>query len=179
MRQTIPLTVLRSSANPSVCSPCGGKCCQTMPGCVFPSDLDSQLRPEVVADKVLALLESGRYALDWWEGNPFSDHACSGRAYFLRPAIRGSEGRWTDDSWGGTCTFHSAQGCALEEPQRPLECRALVPSPHGACYKPEGWEAGGRRLAAQAWWEYQETLQMFSELYWETVEVRNQYEGHL
>jgi Fe-S-cluster containining protein len=179
MHPVIPITEIASNANPSVCAPCGGKCCKTMPGTVFPSDLDAQLRPDVLADKVLLMLESGFYSLDWWTGNPFEDRPGTDRAHYLRPSVRGSEGRWVDESWGGTCTFLGKAGCALAEVARPLECRALVPQAEGRCFKPAGWEAGGRRLGAQAWWEFRDTLRMFEDLYWETVEVKAQYADRL
>lgn len=175
----IPIAVSNANANPGLCAPCGGKCCKTMPGIVFPSELDAQLRHDIVADKVLALLETGRYALDWWDGNPFNNDVRAGRAYYLRPATRGNEGRWTDESYGGTCTFLGANGCGLEERQRPLECRALIPQANNTCYKPEGWELGGRRLGAQAWWPFREALAALDDLYWETLETKAQYADYL
>ena len=179
MHVTIPIVSASANANPSVCGPCGGKCCKTMPGIVFPNELDAQLRREVIADKVLAMLESGRYSLDWWEGNPHTDDWRGGRSYFLRPAIQGSEGQWAHDAWGGTCTFHGVRGCELDERRRPLECRALIPDVNGHCFKPAGWEVGGRRLASQAWSPFNETLAMFVDLYQETEETRNSYADHL
>lgn len=152
---TIP--VVNANANPDACGSCRGKCCSQMPGSVLPTDLDPSLREDRIAHGLRLMLETGRYAIDWWEGSPFTDELKGGdNGYYLRPSIRGEEGQWVSPSWGGACTFHGPTGCALPEAERPGECKMLIPVAPGQCYYPEGWD--GRRSVAQAWWPFRHLL---------------------
>lgn len=158
------IRIVDANADASICTPCGGQCCQRMPGTVFPADVDPQLRRLVIWKKTRALLESGRYAIDWWEGSPMEGEKSGGPGYYLRPATKGNEGKVADPSWGGACTFHTDQGCELSEENRPSECKALKPVSPGKCEMPEGWD--GRRTGAQAWWPYRDILEKFREQAW-------------
>lgn len=150
------IRIVDANANAAICTPCGGKCCQNMPGTVFPTDLDPQLDEQKIMQAARALLNSGRYAIDWWEGPPVEHPEDDDNGFFLRPATRRSEGRWVDASWGGACTFHSAHGCELDVVQRPAECKALTPASNGDCKMPEGWE--GKKTGAIAWWPHRHIL---------------------
>lgn len=116
-----------STENRKVCAACGGKCCKHVPGGVYPH--------QVPAGGIRDLL-SGRYVIDWLDGDPRDNHNEFGRGYFIRPATKGAEHRRTDPSWGGVCTFLGPEGCELSEHERPFGCVDLIPgdpSVEGSC----------------------------------------------
>jgi len=76
-------------------------------------------------------LASGRWTLDWWEGQ-------TPAPYFVRPAIKGHEGRLFHLGCGGECTFLGPGGCELR--RHPLQCRLLRPG--GDCvYDHDRWQS--------------------------------------
>lgn len=114
-----------NNERPDLCGQCGGQCCKGMPGGVDPADLGA---PDVDAleRNVLALLRSGKWAVDWWEG----DVKPGGRmdsVPFLRPACRNAPGRLRDPSRGGECVLLTDAGCSLAFSDRPRGCRELEP----------------------------------------------------
>jgi Fe-S-cluster containining protein len=95
------------------CAVCGGECCKRMPGSYVPADI------LCVFGSVKAALKSGRVAIDRVEGmTPL---------YFMRPAIKGQEGKVADYSWGGECTNLTTSGCCLPHENKPYFCRLLKP----------------------------------------------------
>jgi hypothetical protein len=148
-----------ANVNPGLCGPCGGRCCKQMPGGMFPADVDESLDPAKLHARVRELLQGGHYSIDSFVGNPFEYRrgVPKGTGYYLRPAVKGEEGSWSSESWGGACTFHTDTGCPLPDAERPTECRLLTPAPDDRCTFPEGWE--GKRTVAQAWWPYREVLE--------------------
>jgi Fe-S-cluster containining protein len=124
------------------CAACGGACCKSLPGAAFPEDFPT-------AESVQEALATGRWALDWWEGDPREGHDELTEAYFLRPATKGKEGVVRDPSWGGECTFLTPKGCELPAERRPRECRMLTPRPKGVDCMGDG--TAGKRAAAVAW----------------------------
>jgi hypothetical protein len=140
-----------------------------MPGSLLPRDVSDTLDTVAIKKSLLAMLESGKYSVDHYVGDPFADPksllSYSVNGYYVRPAVKGAEHRWFDDSWGGACTFHSESGCDLSEDSRPSECRALTPAIDAGCHMPEGWE--GKRSVAQAWWPFQAVLKELRELSFE------------
>lgn len=126
---------------PSICAPCGGKCCETLPGSAFPENFPT---PEALQ----AALATGRWAIDWWEGDAREGHSELSRTLYIRPATKGQEGERFDASWGGECTFLGANGCELKPSQRPLECLGLEPSRGSSCLQRNGRD---KRAAAIAW----------------------------
>lgn len=144
-----------ANANPTLCVPCGGKCCQQAPGAVLPMDLMPDNDETKLEERIQQLLMTGRYAIDWWEGSPFSSVKRGSQyrqGYYLRPATKGKEGQVYDASWGGACTFHSSVGCELPDESRPGECKLLIPKPSQQCGYAKDWE--GKRTVAQLWWPY-------------------------
>jgi Fe-S-cluster containining protein len=137
--------------NPSLCAACGGKCCQRCPGAAFPEDFE----PDVIAG-VQAALETGQWAIDWWEGDPREGHDELARAYFVRPSVRGCTDVF-DPSWGGPCVFLADDGCTLLADERPRGCRMLVPSQGDHCTTHESQQP--KRDAALAWLPYREELE--------------------
>lgn len=134
--------------NPEICSKCGGQCCKGLPGAAFPEDFG-------LPDGSLLrwALETGRWCIDWWEGDPRPGKDELHRAYFVRPATKGREGVWFDASWGGECTFLTASGCSLLSENRPLNCRMLEPMGEGARCKCHLGDSPKER-AAIAWLPY-------------------------
>lgn len=162
------LPLFPSTVRPDLCGPCGGACCQRMPGICSPEDWGA---PDVTTmrERLATALASGRWAVDWWEGDPrggeYNSHDEDwvythpervGRAYYVRPAIRENEGRVFHPSWGGPCTFHGTTGCALAHGEKPEECRALVPrrTSGGSCRSLRG----DKQDYAVRWLPYQQTL---------------------
>lgn len=148
--------ILMDVQNADVCSACGGACCKAMPGGTHPADWGA---PDVdtMRARLAAALDSGRYAIDWWEGDPRGleygepDHVDQG--FYVRPATKGNEGRVYDASWGGECTFLTPTGCSMEHAARPLECRTLEPKYPMRCEQHHG-----KHATAIAWLEYHDML---------------------
>ena len=119
---------------PDICGECGGKCCKRYPGCTFPIDFGLKDGVEPDFTKLTEALNSGRWCIDWWEGDTSLKQeqtpAPLDRAYFVRPSLVGSEGEIRQGLWGGKpCTFLSDTGCTLEADSRPLMCKMLEPIP--------------------------------------------------
>lgn len=110
--------------NIPLCTECGGRCCKRMPGTAYPSDFNS---PE----EIKKAIESGKYAIDWWEGDPGDGDLR--KAYFVRPSTKDKIGKIYDATWGGECTFLTKKGCKLKPNKRPKECRDLEPKPDFDC----------------------------------------------
>lgn len=134
----------------TLCGPCGGACCKSMPGSAMPEDFGAPNR-DVMRERISAALASGRWAIDWYEGDPTDGDADS--ADYMRPATKGKEGRKRDGSWGGACTFHGPMGCALAFEARPWECRMLEPSAGKTCAL-----STGKSHVAIAWMPYADIL---------------------
>ena len=114
------------------CGACGGKCCKGMPGILAPEDVGAPDR-DVMRARLVEMLSSGRYAIDWWEGDPRrkaerGDDDYLGSVDYVRPAVKGYEGQLEHPSWGGECTFLRPDGCSMSFAERPHNCRELVPS---------------------------------------------------
>lgn len=141
---------------PEVCGPCGGKCCLNAPGAAFPKDFGLPR----VKGRLRAALASGRWAIDWWEGDPrddvlYSDDGYVDRGYFVRPATADRVGQLHDPSWGGRCVFLDPDGCTLEPGDRPSGCRHLEPREGGQhCDKHDH----SKLDAAIAWLPYHNLL---------------------
>lgn len=145
------LPVVRDSfERPDLCGPCGGKCCKRAPGAAFPEDFGAPDRA-AVAVALKARLATGRWAVDWWEGDPTGGDR--GHAYYLRPAIVGKEGQHQDAGWGGACTFLSGAGCTIAA-ERPSGCRGLEPKADQFCED----RYGGKKEACIAWIPYEDLI---------------------
>ena len=137
----------------AACKTCG-QCCKSLPGAHVPDDFGLDL-----IESVRAKLASGRYALDWWEGDVAESRELDSVLY-LRPATKRLEGKVFDGSWGGECTFLTPSGCSLARPDMPAECKALRPrsSRKGDC--PSTF---GKQEVALAWRPYQSLLAMIAD----------------
>lgn len=68
MSAAFQLPVLNFQA-PEICAACGGACCRRAPGIAHPEDFGAPDRADL-RRRVEAALASGRWAVDWWEGDP-------------------------------------------------------------------------------------------------------------
>jgi hypothetical protein len=113
--------------NHTMCAACDGECCKRMPGHCLPSDFGET--GSDIENNLATALQSGKYAIDWWEGDPRANIPTEKRlsqAYFIRPATVENRGLF-DPSWGGLCVFHTPEGCLLPDETRPYGCRMLKP----------------------------------------------------
>lgn len=142
---------------PDMCGPCGGACCKSMPGGSHPSDWGAP-NENIMFDRLVVALSSGRWAIDWWEGDPrgleCGDPGYVDQGFYVRPATKGDEGRVYHASWGGECTFLKETGCSLLHNERPLECRTLEPKYPLRCEQHHG-----KHATAIAWLPYHSLLQ--------------------
>lgn len=147
--------------NKELCAKCGGKCCKTIPGVCHPQDFG--LPSDLGEFKLKESLTSGRYCIDWWEGDvrklPYGHPDYRGQCYYIRPACKGKEGQLTDPTWnGGMCTFWELdKGCTLADLDRPTECRMLEPGDHDKGDRCQG-HTDGKREAATLWLPYSQLI---------------------
>lgn len=138
-----------------LCATCG-KCCQEHAGFLWPQDV----RPLDFVT-VFDLLSTGRYVIDWWEGDPRPEGEL-GCIYMIRPSHVGVAAM-LDPSWGGACTFLTSTGCELAFDERPTECKALLPVSvsEGGCHFVAEYD--GKEAVAIAWAGHQELMQQVAE----------------
>ena len=128
--------------NAALCKRCKGDCCKRAPGAAFPSDFPRLGRQTAIK----AALLSGRWVIDWWEGEPL--------IYFLRPATTGAQDRIFHASWGGRGVFLRPTGCELAFSRRPRGCRVLEPIRHKGkieCISHHGTRMNDKHASALAW----------------------------
>lgn len=139
--------------NSPVCAACGGKCCKFYPGITSPEDWGAPDK-ERMRKRIKAALDSGRYELDEWYGDPTGEK--TGDDWFLVHMVRPSAHRRL--GVGGDferCGLLGPQGCYLPHADRPRQCRELEPG------DPSGEHCGDRyskRQAAIDWMPYQDVL---------------------
>lgn len=127
-----------------ICSLCKGMCCKGLPGICWPGDI----QPLDLAT-ILSMVNSGRYAIDYWEGDP--------QIYWIRPSIKGNTSP-IDPVFRGECIFLTDKGCSLTFSERPAQCRAITPSSGLRCSATEGYK--GKETARDAWTPHQELMSM-------------------
>lgn len=161
-----------TNENAALCAECGGVCCKHLPGACMPADFDM---PAGI-DKLVAAIKSGRYCFDQWEGDPRVKPSGPGMcdAPYVRPAVKGQEGKVRDFTWGGACTFHTPNGCTLQYNMRPTACRELVPLGKGKrCGLSEAYRKAGysndKQVSAVAWLDFGAELAKVMELLQETT----------
>lgn len=119
--------------NPSICGPCGGKCCKKQPGIYHPDDFGET--EEEVKSAVIAGLDRGDLTIDWWEGDPTGEDDDVSRGYFVRPASKDEEPSTRFRGlWHGECSRLGPDGCELDWADRPAQCRALLPRENNKCH---------------------------------------------
>jgi len=145
------MTKKKNYLNPKICKECGGACCNFFPGECYPEDFGDPL-----LENLIKAFESGKWAIDWWEGDPRPEEDKLERAYYIRPSLKGVN-RLFDPSWGGECIFLNNDRCILSPEERPKSCRMLEPKPKGEdCIHHDG--TGGKREAAIAWLPFTDVI---------------------
>lgn len=146
--------------NYKMCKMCGGACCRSYAGSYKPEDFTQQ----ITTDFILQLLDSGKVAIDWWEGDVLGKDLS--QTYYLRPrhknepAIKGS--------WGGECVNWSKEhGCSLSEDERPYQCRMLIPNFNNGMVNCDHLDKdkAGKDHCAIAWYDYQEIFDEVTKQY--------------
>ena len=145
-----------------LCAECGGKCCKQMPGAMYPEDVTADITNLV--DGLKELFSTGKYVVDWWEGDPRElydddlEYVDSG--YYIRPRTIDDYGRFGNSlfcpSWGSRCVFLTETGCRLEPQKRPKVCRSLEPlGDPDKCIMHDG---ASKQDAAREWIPYHEQI---------------------
>lgn len=152
------INIVNANENASVCAPCGGQCCQGMPGIYHPDDLFSNMSDEQIKNKMISMLEDGSVVLT---DNEISDARgkYSLRVESLTPrAGRRNMKIWYQPFNYGQCINLGETGCKLSSEDRPRECRALVPSLEGPskCRPEPGFD---REDLLEEWTIYKEIIE--------------------
>lgn len=151
------------------CSVCTTRCCNHMPGIVYPIQFKNK-KPTVKS--ILSLLNNN-YCVDWYDGDVrFAiDYKLVGfepleKVYYIRPRTTSKPNDVIDPSYGGTCIFLTDTGCSKSFNQRPIECQNLIPrkKPGENC-KGANKAYTGKVSAALAWLEYQDLIKKTLEMY--------------
>ena len=149
---------------PSFCSSCKGKCCKRAAGIYLPSDFKPE---ELTPDSIFAMLQSGKFSIDWWDDDPRPGKNELSQAYYIRPRHVGAPA--INGSWGGRCVNLSDEtGCTLPNNKKPAQCRELIPmSPEG-----EGCHVSDKKFEKQGmsieWVPYQAVI----------IEAINKFRDH-
>lgn len=152
----------------TLCGPCGGLCCKSLPGTTHPEEWGSTR--EEIREAIHVALASGRWSIDWWEGDPrpgvsYESDEWLPAARYLRPRRVGADvidAKWNWEKW--PCTFLRDDGCLLRHDQRPSECRSLMPSADSSQCRPESDEFT-KQSNAIAWIPYQDLIEQAMRLY--------------
>lgn len=113
--------VIENNETKNYCAECGGKCCLHN-GCeVFPCDVFGDEEPTI--EKLMEFLSSGRFAIDWWDGDvePYDEYY---KVYYIRSRHVGHNDLY-DEGWGGKCVSLTDTGCSLDFAHRPTGGKAL------------------------------------------------------
>ena len=144
--------------NSSICSSCGGRCCNTCSCHISPKDV-KDLTVDGLYDWIV---KSKCIAIDWWEG----DTEVRGnlpKIYFLR--MRHKDTGIIDPTYGGKCVLLSEDGCTIDWAYRGKGARDLVPH--------ESFKCGDRYSkydCASDWREYYDILKEVVDKITETFE---------
>ena len=133
-----------------MCKLCGGECCQKMAGSYIPKDFNEPITVEFI----ISLLDTGKYAIDWWEGDAKGNDL--EQTYYLRARHKNENA--ICGSWGGVCVnWTNEKGCVLNENERPYQCRKLIPNYINGktnCYFLIK-DKSDKKYCAIAWYSYQ------------------------
>lgn len=123
----------------SYCAECGGQCCKNLPGFCAPKDISRLFPQPTLRESVIAALDSGTFAVDWYEASEPKP--------YLRPMTTLCTRRH-DPSWGGECIFLRSDGCQLGD-QRPHGCKVLKAKKGGGCT--DHYKMNGKLAISREW----------------------------
>ncbi len=136
--------------NETICKKCKGDCCKRAPGIASPTQFDIPNR-----EKLHKALSSGKWSIDWWEGDPRKNKDELTKAYFIRPATKENGKGLFDPSWGGECVFLTKTGCTLAYKDRPIVCQKLKPQEDHDCKTPKKYT---KNRMAISWLPYNKLI---------------------
>lgn len=151
--------------SPSICSACGGQCCQWKPGIYHPDQLFKGVSTSELKAKIHELLDSGDYVVTW------TTHISEGSKLIssIQPRTAYYDGKLAIDSDGmGKCIHLTPTGCSHLFEQRPLECQSLVPRQsleEQTCHHPENSKI--LIELGQAWGRYSGLFDTIEEERWD------------
>ena len=148
--------MIKNNENAEICAECGGWCCKQMPGIFTPKQIGAPNKKKL-RENLLTLLKTGKYSIDWWEGDPREDIDEINRVYFFRPATKRALGRVQDASWGGECALLTDSGCELSWKERPDECKYIIPISAGHCERHK--KARIKKQLCIDWLEYNDVIE--------------------
>jgi hypothetical protein len=150
---------LENNENFDICSACGGKCCQNMPGNAHPADFGFESLPEEeISERLTQMFASGDWQIDWWDG--YEDEFNDGyRGLFLRPATVKGKGKIYHGSWTHEgCVFYINNICSLPFSTRPYDCKDLVPRVERCIVSAGEMEEHPKITAINKWKPYEHLL---------------------
>ncbi len=137
---------MQNDENKEVCSACGGVCCKSSGGLVYPNDFG-----EINLPRLIESLKSGYYAVDYFDDR--TNEMSSG--YYLRTRVVGVQRAFHPNGLG-VCILLNETGCKLNYNNRPTGCKALIPNPPN-CYYPNN-EINVKSCAI-AWQPYEQLVE--------------------
>lgn len=151
----------------SICTMCGGACCQNMAGSYHPDDFNVPVTKEIIFE----CLKSDKIGVDWWEGS-LSDPPNGHDTKYLRPRHVGEPA--IKGSWGGVCVNWSKElGCSLTDETRPFQCKKLIPNYPKPCSHNKEDKADKKDIAI-AWIPYQTEINEGISLYYSYLEQKEE-----
>ncbi len=137
---------MQLNENIKVCSACGGICCKSSGGLVFPGDFG-----EINLNTLIQVFKSGLYAVDYLDSrtNEMSSD------YYIRTRLINAK-KVFDPKGNGQCVILTENGCKLSFHLRPKGCRELVPNPPN-CYFPNN--SINLKTCVEAWKPYEHLIE--------------------
>ena len=151
---------MENNENFEICSACGGKCCNNLPGNAHPQDFGfDTMSEDQIREELTAMFKSGNWQIDWWENYSTEEGNDGHKGIFIRPTTKKGRGSIYHGAWDREgCTFHSNKGCDLAFNQRPFDCKELVPR-KSKCLIPFTEEERHPKLVAiEKWWPYEDLI---------------------
>lgn len=137
---------MQSNENIEICSACGGICCKSSGGLVYPEDFGN-----IKVDTLIDAFKTGLYAVDYFDDR----NNGLGSGYYIRTRIVSAQ-KVFDPNGLGQCVILSESGCELSYNQRPKGCRELIPNPPN-CYFPNN--TINLKTCAEAWKPFEELIE--------------------
>lgn len=125
-----------------------------MSGATLPEDFTAPL-----SESLYAAFRSGKWVVDWWEGDPrgwdYGKEDRVSKGYYIRPRAKNDRPGLFCPAWSGSeCIFHTGHGCMLLPDRRPATCRLLEPRVEGECIL----HGAGKHMAAIAWLPFHDLI---------------------
>lgn len=170
----VPINSVTAHENKDLCSKCGGKCCEGIPGVYHPEDLFPNMSDAQIQEKILAMIEQGDTVItdmDVWTDPDSTWPTLCVKA--LAPRGKGLGNSWRQSFNGGRCVNLTLTGCKLSTQDRPYECRIVIPVPTYSCRPEEGFH---RQDLFLEWYIYDHVLEAVEDHLYETKAIHIPYQ---